>query len=460
MILGSSSLAHGGPCRVLAPSQARFGTGGMSSDASATPAKQVFRPASLDALNFLLADVRGALGPYLNVFLVTQQHWSQSSVGMMTAISGLVGLAAQTPAGAAIDATRAKRGVIVVALAVLALAALIVFAWPTFGPVLAANTGIAIVGDVFGPAVAALTLGLFAADRLPRQMGRNAAFDHAGNVALAAVAGVVGWWLGQRAVFLLVPVFAALSTIAVLSIPDSAIDHERSRGALRKDSQSDPAGISVLLRCRPLVVFALCLMLFHFANAPLLPLVGQKLAAANPTLATAMMSFCIIAAQLVMLPVSVLSGRQAAQWGRKPVLLAAFAILPVRSVLYTFSNKTEWLIGVQLLDGIGADVLGTLTPLVVADLMRGTGRYNLALGAVATLQGIGASLSGLAAGITVDHFGYSDTFFAAGAAAAAALGVCLFLMPETAPGEREDASIRKHGEAARGPTARTNGSGP
>ena len=28
-----------------------------------------FHPALLDALNFLLADVRGALGPYLNVFL-------------------------------------------------------------------------------------------------------------------------------------------------------------------------------------------------------------------------------------------------------------------------------------------------------------------------------------------------------------------------------------------------------
>ena len=74
---------------------------------------------------------------------------------------------------------------------------------------------------------------------------------------------------------------------------------------------------------------------------------------------------------------------------------------------------------------------GTLTPLVVADLLRGTGRYNLALGAVATVQGVGASLSGLAAGIVVDHFGYGPTFLVAGAAAVA-LGVCLFLMPETA----------------------------
>ena len=80
-----------------------------------------FRPASLDALNFLLADVRGALGPYLNVFLVTQQHWSQSAVGLVTAIGGLLGIAVQTPIGAAIDATRAKRALIVAALGVLAV---------------------------------------------------------------------------------------------------------------------------------------------------------------------------------------------------------------------------------------------------------------------------------------------------------------------------------------------------
>jgi hypothetical protein len=80
-----------------------------------------FNPVSLDAINFLLADVRGALGPYLNVFLVTQQHWSLSEVGVVTTIGGLLGIAAQTPIGAAIDETRAKRGVVILALAVLAL---------------------------------------------------------------------------------------------------------------------------------------------------------------------------------------------------------------------------------------------------------------------------------------------------------------------------------------------------
>src|SRR5260221_4825921 len=119
-----------------------------------------FRPISLDAINFLLADVRGALGPYLNVFLVTRQHWSLAEVGLVTTIGGLLGLAAQTPIGAAIDETRAKRGAIVLALAVLGVGAAIIFALPTFWPVMIANSLVAMVGDVFGPAVAAVTLGL------------------------------------------------------------------------------------------------------------------------------------------------------------------------------------------------------------------------------------------------------------------------------------------------------------
>jgi MFS family permease len=393
-----------------------------------------FNPLSLDALNFLLADVRGALGPYLNVFLVTQQHWSQSEVGLVTTISGLLGIAVQTPIGAGIDATRAKRGAIVLALGVLALGAVIIFAWPSFWPVIVANSLMAMVGDVFGPAVAALTLGIYARRQLARRMGRNSACDHAGNVAIAAVAAAVGYLFSQRAVFLLVPVFALLAAGAVLSIPAAAIDYDRARDLDRKSAGAAPtaAGYGILFKSRPLVVFGLCVMLFHLANAALLPLVGQKLAAAYPKEATAMMSACIVAAQAVMLPIALLVGRTADGWGRKPLFLAGFAVLPLRAVLYTFSDDSVWLIGVQLLDGVGAGIFGALTPLVIADIMRGSGRYNLAQGAIATVQGIGASFSGLAAGVIVDHSGYSAAFLAAGGAAATALSVFALWMPETA----------------------------
>ncbi|NUB09561.1 MFS transporter [Azospirillum sp. Vi22] len=409
-----------------------------------------FRPASLDAVNFLLADVRGALGPYLNVFLVTQQHWSQSEVGLVTSLAGWLGLAVQTPIGAAIDATHRKREAIVLALVVLGAGALCIYLLPNFWPVLIANTLIAVVGDVFGPAVAALTLGLVPQRLLARRMGRNAAFDHAGNVAVAALAGLVGWLFSQQAVFLLVPVFAVLSSLAVLSIPASAIDQRRARGVEAAAGGGSDGGVGdgetvsgmgILVHCRPLMIFGICALLFHFANAPLLPLVGQKLAAAHPEWATVMMSSCIIAAQLVMLPIAVLVGRTADRLGRKPILLVGFAILPLRAVLYTLSDNSAWLIGVQLLDGVGAGIFTALTPLVIADLMRGTGRYNLAFGAVATMQGVGAATSGFVTGVIVDRFGYSAAFLTAGAMALIALAALFLGLPETAPPNPAEAEV-------------------
>jgi MFS family permease len=394
--------------------------------------QRAFRPATLDTLNFLLADVRGALGPYLNVFLVTEQRWSQSEVGLVMTIGGLIGLAVQTPIGAAIDATRAKRGLLVLALALLGASALVIYIWPVFWPVMVANTVIAMVGDVFGPAVAAITLGLVSRRALAVRLGRNSAFDHAGNVTIAAVAGGVGYLFSQRAVFLIVPVCAVLATAATLAIPAGAINHNRARGA--DDGETDkgaPEGLGVLLKSRPLLVFAGCAMLFHFANAPLLPLVGQKLAANHKDLATAMMSSCIIAAQLIMLPIAIAVGHFADRVGRKPILLIGFAVLPVRALLYTLSDNTAWLIGVQLLDGVGAGIFGAITPLLIADLTKGTGRYNVAQGAVATVQGIGASVSTLAAGELVDHFGYNAAFIESALAAAIALAVLALVMPET-----------------------------
>jgi MFS family permease len=323
----------------------------------------------------------------------------------------------------------------VLALGVLAIGAVTIFANPTFWSVTVANALMAIVGDVFGPAVAALTLGLYARNQLARRMGRNAAYDHAGNVAIAVLAGAVGYAFSQRAVFLLVPVFAVLAAIAVLSIPAKAIDLNRARDLEREpdgaESPAKAAGYSILFESRPLIIFGLCAMLFHFANAALLPLVGQKLAGAFPKEATAMISACIIAAQLVMLPIALLVGRTADSWGRKPLFLVGFAILPIRAMLYTLSDNSFWLIGVQVLDGVGAGIFGALTPLVIADIMRSTGRYNLAQGAIATMQGIGASLSGLVAGEIVDHFGYSPTFLILGGAALVALIVFATQMPET-----------------------------
>ena len=391
-----------------------------------------FNPLSLDALNFLLADVRGALGPFLNVFLVTQQHWSlvagwscndhQRVIGACTANSHWCRNRrdARQERCDHLGACRAgrRRNHHFCPADFLARAA---------SKQHDRSCGRRIWTCCGRPHTWSLcsksTRASYGTQFCVRPRGQCWYRNYCGR----------GWLrLFTASRLSLVPIFAVLSAAAVLSIPAEAIDYDRARDAGEKSDQQNISGYSVLFKTRPLVIFSVCVMLFHFANAPLLPLVGQKLAAAFPETATAMMSSCIVAAQLVMLPMALLVGRKADSWGRKPLFLLGFGILPIRAALYTLSDNSFWLIGVQLLDGIGAGVYGALMPLVVADIMRGTGRYNLALGAIATTQGIGASLSGLASGAVVDHFGYSAGFLTLGAAALVAFVVFAVAMPETA----------------------------
>ena len=387
---------------------------------------------ALDALNFLSADVRNLFGPFINVYLVTGQGWTQTDVGLVSTGSGLLGIALQTPIGAAIDVTRAKRAVIVATMAAMSVAALIIVARPTFWPMALATGILSLAGDAFVPSVAAITLGLVAREALARRLGRNSAFDHGGNIAIALVAGAVGYLFSQRIVFLLVPFFAALTAAAALMIPAQAIDHDRARDLGKEGADDGGAqGLGILFRTPPLAIFAVCAFFFHFANAPLLPLVGQKLALQYPKEATAMMSFCMVAAQGVMLPIALLVGWRADRWGRRPIFLIAFSALPIRAVLYTVSDNAFWLLAVQLLDGVGAGIYQALTPLVIADIMRGTGRYNLAQGMVATTQGVGAAISALVVGEVMDHFGYSASFLFLGAVAALAWLAFVAFMPET-----------------------------
>ena len=386
------------------------------------------RAAALDGLNFSLADSASVLGPYLGIYLLTVLHWDQAAIGLVAMAGGLAGIAAQIPAGAAVDATRAKRATLVAGLGALSLAATLLVWWPTTPVIVGVAIVVALVGALQGPAVAALTLGLFEPNEFARRMGRNAAFDHAGNVFTALAVAVVGSLLSQRSVFLLVPVLSLAAAVCVLGIRPESIDHERARGGGGK-----PLSVADLLANRPLVVFAGCIALFHLANAAMLPLVGQRLALAHAGYESAMLSACIVGAQMVMLPVALLCGVHADRVGRKPFLMAGFVVLALRGLLYTVNDAPAWLLGVQLLDGIGAGVLGVLVPLQVADLTEGSGRYNVSLAAVAMLGGIGAALSNGLAGIIVARASYDWAFTSLSLVALAGLVLLWARLPETAP---------------------------
>lgn len=400
---------------------------------------------ALDAANFFLADVRDGLGPYLAIYLLTEQKWDEAHIGVVMSIATIAGIVAQTPAGALVDATRAKRLVMAGAAIVVTVASLLLPWLPGFWPV-ALSQGIAhAAGVIFPPALAAVSLGIVGHRAFTRRIGRNESFNHAGNATAAAIAGVSAYRFGPSVVFYLLAVMSLASLASVLAIPEDAIDHDLARGLHDTEQDADaseqrdqPSGLSILLTCRPLLIFAICVILFHLANAAMLPLVGQKLALQDKNLGTSLMSACILAAQIVMVPVAALVGAKADAWGHKRFFLAALLILPLRGVLYTFSNHAAWLVGVQLLDGIGAGIFGAIFPVIVADLMRNTGRFNIAQGVVITAQSVGAALSTTLAGIVVVKAGYSAAFLTLGAIAAGGFVICLLALPETS--ERFDAA--------------------
>ena len=126
----------------------------------------------------------------------------------------------------------------------------------------------------------------------------------------------------------------------------------------------------------------------------------------------------------------------AAGIGRKPIFLLALAVLPLRGLLFTFTTSPVGVVAIQLLDGVAAGIFGVISVLIASDLMRGTGRFNLAQGLTALAVGIGAALSNVTAGYVVQAFGYRAGFSYLAVIALAALAFFALLMPETRVSER------------------------
>jgi MFS family permease len=386
----------------------------------------------LDWLNFFLADVQSGVGPFLAIYLAGS-GWNEQTIGIALTGGGIAGIIAQTPAGALADRVHSKRALIAGGVIALAVGALIIALYPAFWAVMAAQTLIGVSSSVFGPTVVAISLGLVGRELFDRRQGRNQTFNSAGNVVAAVSMGLIGYFLSNRAIFFFVVAFTIPTLLALARIKAKEVDYAVARGSTDGDGGQSTGSSSIahLLKDRRLVIFLICAVLFHFANAAMLPLLGEMLSKGHGRSSMMFMSACVVTTQIVVTLLASWSGIKARQWGRKPLLLIAFAVLPLRGVLYTLTNGTSYLVAIQILDGIAAAIFGVVSVLVIADLTEGTGRFNLTLGAVTTAVGIGAALSQSIAGGIVHRFGYHAGFLFLALVAAAAFLLLCTAMPET-----------------------------
>jgi MFS family permease len=398
------------------------------------------RPASLqsrvglNATNFFLAEVLGVVLPFLAKFLA-ERHWRDDAIGLAITAAGLGVFVMQTPAGFLVDRIRQRRALVVVSSLILGISygllPLLPAKWYVLDPVLFVS---GLGGAFFAPLLGALALGLVGHAALNRTMGSNQAWNHAGNIAAAVTAMmIVGWW-GISSVFYAVTIVSVLAAASVLLIRPNELDERRASGISDDHEKHEKrVGFWDLFRDRRVVVLFAATALFHFANAPVMPLVGLYIAKLGGT--DRQVAAVVLVAQTVMIPVALASGWLCDRWGRKPIFAIGFLVLPLRIFLYSLTTNPSALIALQSLDGIGAGIYGVAIVAMCADLTRGRGRFNALLGLIATALSVGGVIGPVLAGFLVQHLGFALAFNTF--AVIAALAAVLFIgwMPETRPTE-------------------------
>lgn len=401
---------------------------------------------ALEATNFFLADVQTGLGPFLAAYLAGA-GWEPGRVGVVLTLGGIISVILQTPAGAVVDRVRSKRLILLIACAVLACGAVLLSLTAAPWAVFTSQLLIGGAGPFLAPTLAAITMGLVGMTLFDRQFGKNQSFNSAGNVFCALLIAGISKLFGNRAIFIAAAVLIIPTVLSVISIRGDEIDYEQARGGEKASAPGKEKPVPVLHTLfgdRVLLTFLACAFLFHFANAAMLPQLGEMLSRGSRASAAPFMSGCIIVTQFVIMCSAAAIGRWANVHGRRPLLLLGFGVLPVRALLYTVVHQKFGLISVQLLDGVANAIFGVVSVLVVADRTRGTGRFNLIQGALATAVGLGAALSTTFGGKLIQHESYRASFLALGGVAAVALALLWFAMPETLNPSGNSDHLTKH----------------
>lgn len=385
----------------------------------------------LDWFTFLVADIQTGFGPFLAIYLTTQK-WNQADIGLILAIGSLAGLLSQLPGGWLVDVAPSKRRIAMFTVGGIGLSALLIAVAPSFVGILSAKLLHIASSSILGPAIGAITLGLVGHAAVGPRLGRNARFASIGSGTAAGVMGAIGFTISPQAVFFVTAALAIPAIVALSQINTREIDPIRADGGLAREGNAPALAVSALLRNRSLIILTLCIFLFHSANAAMLPLVGTEMTLRAGEWASLLIALCIIVPQGIVALVAPTVGRLAVEKGRRSMLIVGFAALPARAALLATTNDPAVVVAAQVLDGVCAAVLGVLVPLSLADISRGTGRFNLTQGLIASATGIGAAMSTTVAGYLATRFGAPMAFLALALVAVTAFVTVLVAMPETA----------------------------
>lgn len=338
---------------------------------------------ALDALNFCNAGIQTGLGPFISIYYTAVRHWDPGQIGILLACQSLSGIAVQSFVGNWMDESHHKR-------------------------LLTSVAGIA----------------------------RSESFTHTGNVVFAIAAGAVGTLLALQGIFFAGEQIAKAAPLGVFALPRLLatpcgfvahlipLNKKRGRGHAESKDSGD----------KRIITFTVAVVLFYFANAATLPIIGEILTQGKKGHQSAwQVAAAVVVAETVMISAAIWAGKLADSWGRTPLFLIGFAVLALRNALTVVNHNEFYLISLQALDGIAMGLYGVLLSLVTADLAKGTGRFNFLKGTVQSSMGLGGMLSNGVFGWVAKAMGFNASFLGLAAAAVTGGAFYHFTMPETKP---------------------------
>jgi MFS family permease len=389
----------------------------------------------LNAANFFQAEAVGVVLPILNTFL-KEAHWRYDQIGVATALLGLGTLLFQTPAGMLVDRVKSRRMLFFVA----SIAVGVCFGIIPFVPhtALWIDTLLFLSGiaqSIFIPVLGALALALVGYQALNRTLGENQGWNHAGNIVAALLAFVAVRYFGSASIFYSVSIASLVGAFSVYWMRKEELNEEIASG----DGNQAKVKWGTILRDRSVLFLLAAVALFHLANAPILPVTALYIKQLGGS--SALTTFTVLSAQLVMVPVAWATGRLCDSWGRKPIMAVAFWVLPFRIFSYTLAHNPHMVVFLQALDGIGAGIYSVAIVAFAADLTRGKGQFNSLLGLFATAQGIGGVVGPIVSGVILQHFGFNITFVGFATLALLAAATFQILVPNTKTSEKPQAAL-------------------
>jgi predicted MFS family arabinose efflux permease len=398
---------------------------------------------ALDWLNFFLAPIRAGLASYLPIYF-THKGFTGAQVGMIIATLALTAAIATTPAGQFVDKYPHKRHLMAANLFLFACCVLAMIFLHDFRLILLTQVCVGIVCSIMAPTLGAISLGLVGHDRMAGRLGRNDAYNHAGSVAVAAAVGFLGLYFPVESMFCLVLFLCTACMTSVLVMKDKDVNEAWATGLTAKENIHQAPSVKSVIKSPGFLVFLISVLLFNLTNGTLLPLVLERIVHFPTNGSGSLNSFwptsCIIVAELVMIFTAIFSGQWASK-GRKPLLLACYAALALRALIFAVATGPALLVAGQIFDGVSAGVFGVISITIVSDLAYGSGHFNLSQGITYAFCAIGAAASNYLGGMLADKLGFEPACFILMFTGIAGFIFVAKFMPETKDRGRLSSSI-------------------